>query len=77
MKVYYYFKHILNVTYERIKINRMICNFKIDNNEKIWFLFCTSIRTETRQKSAFYAEKLCTNIYECPNIDIQVHFLKK
>jgi len=38
--------HISNITLERIKIVRMILNFKIGKNDKIYFLWCSSLRIE-------------------------------
>jgi hypothetical protein len=38
--------HISNITLERIKIVRMILNFKITKNDQIMFLWCSSLRIE-------------------------------
>lgn len=38
--------HISNITLEKIKIVRMILNFKITKNDKIIFLWCSSLRIE-------------------------------
>lgn len=38
--------HISNVTLERIKITRMILNFKISKNDQINFLWCSSLRID-------------------------------
>ena len=39
--------HIANVTFERIKPCRMVNNYKIDNKNRIWFLWCSSMRIES------------------------------
>ncbi|CDW88079.1 UNKNOWN [Stylonychia lemnae] len=39
-------QHISNVTFEKIRPNRMVLNFKIDKNDKIWLLWCSSLRIE-------------------------------
>ena len=38
--------HISNITLEKIKIVRMILNFKITKSDKIIFLWCSSLRIE-------------------------------
>ena len=40
--------HVSNITLEKIKIVRMILNFKIDKNDRILFLWCSSLRIENR-----------------------------
>ena len=39
--------HVSNITLEKIKIIRMILNFKIDKKDRIIFLWCSSLRIET------------------------------
>ena len=38
--------HVSNITLEKIKIVRMILNFKIDKRDRIIFLWCSSLRIE-------------------------------
>lgn len=38
--------HISNITLERIKVIRMILNFKITKDDKIVFLWCSSLRID-------------------------------
>jgi hypothetical protein len=38
--------HIANVTYDRIKPNRMVNNYKIGSDNKVYFLWCSSMRIE-------------------------------
>ncbi len=38
--------HIANITLERIKIVRMVLNFKISKEDKILFLWCSSLRID-------------------------------
>ena len=38
--------HVSNITLEKIKIIRMILNFKIDKKDRIIFLWCSSLRIE-------------------------------
>lgn len=56
------------MTYDNIQISRIIGNFKIDENDKIWFLFCSSLRIKERDDSMLrkyiYSEKLSETIYE-------------
>ena len=39
-------QHISNVTFDKLVPTRMILNLKIDANEKVWLLWCSSLRTE-------------------------------
>jgi hypothetical protein len=38
--------HVSNITLEKIKIVRMILNFKIDKRDRVLFLWCSSLRIE-------------------------------
>jgi len=38
--------HVSNITLEKIKIVRMILNFKIDKKDRVLFLWCSSLRIE-------------------------------
>lgn len=38
-------QHISNVTYDKIRISRMVLNFRVDKNDKVWFLWCSSLRS--------------------------------
>jgi hypothetical protein len=40
--------HVSNITLEKIKIIRMILNFKIDKRDRIIFLWCSSLRIEKK-----------------------------
>ena len=54
--------HISNITLEKIKIVRMILNFKITKNDKILFLWCSSLRIENgldKKRSENYKIKEC------------------
>lgn len=42
--------HVSNITLERIKIIRMILNFKITKNDNILFLWCSSLRVENNSE---------------------------
>ena len=44
--------HVSNITLEKIKIIRMILNFKIDKRDRIIFLWCSSLRIETGMTNA-------------------------
>ena len=39
-------QHISNVTFEKIRPNRMVLNFKIDKSDRLWLLWCSSLRIE-------------------------------
>lgn len=39
-------KHVSNVTFERVRPSRMILNFKLDSQDRLWLLWCSSIRSE-------------------------------
>ena len=43
-------EHVSNITLEKIKIIRMILNFKVDKNDRIIFLWCSSLRIEQGQR---------------------------
>jgi hypothetical protein len=58
--------HISNVSFERIKPNRMVNNYKVDKDGKVWFLWCSSMRLESNkpkrsQGKAMNAEPLSLN----------------
>ena len=40
--------HVSNITLEKIKIIRMILNFKIDKKDRVLFLWCSSLRIDNR-----------------------------
>ena len=40
--------HVSNITLEKIKIVRMILNFKIDKKDRVLFLWCSSLRIDNR-----------------------------
>lgn len=68
--------HISNVTLERIKIARMILNFKITNNDTIILLWCSSLRLENtmdKKYSAAHNNKLIENYKECKVDKIKIN----
>eukprot|EP00824_Muranothrix_gubernata_P002804 TRINITY_DN1338_c0_g1_i3.p1 TRINITY_DN1338_c0_g1~~TRINITY_DN1338_c0_g1_i3.p1 ORF type:complete len:354 (-),score=65.34 TRINITY_DN1338_c0_g1_i3:556-1617(-) len=40
--------HIAQTTSQRVRISRMILNFKMDPDENLWFMFCSSLRLEDK-----------------------------
>ena len=40
--------HVSNITLEKIKIVRMILNFKIDKKDRVLFLWCSSLRIDNK-----------------------------
>ena len=56
------------MSYDNIKIRRIIGNFKIDEEDKVWFMFWSSLRVQTRDDSMLhryiYTEKMTDSIYE-------------
>lgn len=67
-------KHVENVSYESIKINRIVINFKIDEENKVWLLGCSSLRLN---KDLLPFQKLHSNltpVYEPTNLIIEVFF---
>ena len=46
-------EHVSNITLEKIKIVRMILNFKVDKKDRIVFLWCSSLRIDNGQKRKF------------------------
>ena len=43
-------EHVSNITLEKIKIVRMILNFKVDKKDRIIFLWCSSLRIDKLKK---------------------------
>jgi hypothetical protein len=43
-------EHIGNVSSQRIKVIRMVNTFKIGHDDKLWFLWCSSMRSEKPKK---------------------------
>jgi hypothetical protein len=41
-------QHIQNVTFDKMVPNRMVLNVKIDQNDRLWLLWCSSFRTERK-----------------------------
>lgn len=39
-------KHLSNVTFDKCRINRLILHFKVDKDQKVWFLWSSSLRIE-------------------------------
>ena len=37
---------MLNVTFEKLRVQRMILNFKLDSQNRLWFLWCSSMRVQ-------------------------------
>ena len=46
-------EHVSNITLEKIKIIRMILNFKVDKRDRIIFLWCSSLRIDNSQRRKF------------------------
>ena len=46
-------EHVSNITLEKIKIVRMILNFKVDKRDRIVFLWCSSLRIDNGPKKKF------------------------
>ena len=46
-------EHVSNITLEKIKIIRMILNFKVDKRDRIVFLWCSSLRIDNGQRKKF------------------------
>ena len=36
-------QHVANVSYDKIRVSRMVLNLKIDKYDRIWFCWCSSI----------------------------------
>lgn len=53
--------HVSNITLEKIKIIRMILNFKIDKRDRIIFLWCSSLRIESGRRN-FVPPKINLNM---------------
>jgi hypothetical protein len=68
--------HISNVTLERIKIARMILNFKITSNDTIILLWCSSLRLENsvdKKYSTANYNKQIENYKECKVNKIKIN----
>ena len=39
-------QHVAEVSFHKYKINRMVLNFKVDPNDQLWLLWCSSMRLE-------------------------------
>jgi hypothetical protein len=68
--------HISNVTLERIKIARMILNFKITSNDTIILLWCSSLRLENsmdKKYSTANYNKQVENYKECKVNKIKIN----
>ena len=72
--------HISNVTLERIKIVRMVLNFKITNNDTIILLWCSSLRLENLQDKKSNNKSNSNNISkfkECEVNKIKINLSSK
>ena len=45
--------HVSNITLEKVKIVRMILNFRMDKKDRLLFLWCSSLRIEEGSKRSF------------------------
>jgi len=63
-----------------MKVDRMVLNFKIDEKERIWFLFCSSLRLKNPSSvlHKYYGPILSKIVYENPQIEINaiIFFIK-
>ena len=46
-------RHIAEVSSGIIAIQRMVLYFKLDDNNRLWLLFCTNIKTRERNNGQF------------------------
>lgn len=63
-------QHVLNVTFERTKITRMVAHFKVDKRSRLWFMWCSSIRSEPHNRKYSYVKK--TDLGPMKNIPISL-----
>ena len=63
-------QHIINVTFERTKISRMVLHFKLDRRGRLWFMWCSSIRSEPNNKKHPYVR--ITDLGPMRNIPISL-----
>eukprot|EP00696_Hemimastix_kukwesjijk_P004252 gnl/Hemi2/15241_TR5141_c0_g12_i1.p1 gnl/Hemi2/15241_TR5141_c0_g12~~gnl/Hemi2/15241_TR5141_c0_g12_i1.p1 ORF type:complete len:583 (-),score=129.95 gnl/Hemi2/15241_TR5141_c0_g12_i1:429-2177(-) len=45
-------QHVMATSPHHVRISRMVCNFKLDAHEKIWFLWCSSLRIMDKFQSS-------------------------
>eukprot|EP01017_Pseudomicrothorax_dubius_P043505 TRINITY_DN7260_c0_g3_i2.p1 TRINITY_DN7260_c0_g3~~TRINITY_DN7260_c0_g3_i2.p1 ORF type:complete len:459 (-),score=75.03 TRINITY_DN7260_c0_g3_i2:156-1532(-) len=38
-------QHVSNVSFEHTKISRLVLNFKLDDKDNVWLLYCSTLRT--------------------------------
>lgn len=62
-----------------MKVVRMVLNFKIDEEERIWFLFCSSLRSKTPTSvlQRYHSHTYAMAVYESPQIQISVFKIYK
>ena len=36
--------HVANVTFEKMHISRMVLHFRLDDKQRLWLLYCSSLR---------------------------------
>jgi hypothetical protein len=60
-------EHIHSVTSGRINISRMVLHFKLDKNDKLWFLRATSIRCASERGNQPLDLNVSTNLPETVN----------
>jgi len=41
-------QHVANVSFDKLIPTRMILNLKIDEQDRAWLLWCSSLRTDSR-----------------------------
>mmetsp|Transcript_42098 Transcript_42098/g.51074 ORF Transcript_42098/g.51074 Transcript_42098/m.51074 type:complete len:853 (+) Transcript_42098:117-2675(+) len=54
-------EHVYEVSNRRYRISRMICNFKLDADNKLWFLWCSSLRLAKNDQTARPAQPVNLN----------------
>lgn len=70
--------HITNVSFEKIIIERLVAYFKVDENEKVYFLWASSVRVknETFERRSSSCQDKPITLEPCVQVYIFLDFLQ-
>ena len=52
--------HVAEVSYQKLRIRRMVLNFKVDAKDRVWLLWSSSIRLEVRARAVARGGARCS-----------------
>eukprot|EP00940_MAST-03C_sp_MAST-3C-sp2_P003639 g3639.t1 len=69
-------RHVAEVSFHKCRINRMVLNFKVDARDRLWLLWCSSLRLEYSPNSGAATKKSSDRQQSPVRIDMNVRVPK-